>query len=53
MFTQFFIVIIALLSLVSALLVGSYFWAFCAMVMLLGGIHLIYKLKTGKDIGDK
>lgn len=27
---------------------GDYIWAFCGLVMSLSGVHLIYKLKSGK-----
>ncbi|GIU50467.1 hypothetical protein [Shewanella sp. KT0246] len=53
MFSQLFIFIIGVLSLVLGLKEGDYLWAFCGLIMTLSGINLIYNLKTGKNIWDK
>jgi hypothetical protein len=53
MFGQIFIFIIGVFGLIVGLQTGDCFWAFCGLVTSLSGIHLIYKLKTGKNIWDK
>jgi len=53
MFGQLFIFIIGIFSLIMGIQDGDYIWAFCGLVMSLSGFHLIYKLKTGKNIWDK
>jgi hypothetical protein len=56
MFGQIFIFIIGIFGLIVGIQTGDYFWAFCGLVTSLSGIHLIhliYKLKTGKNIWDK
>ena len=53
MFGQLFIFIIGIIGLVVGLQQGDYIWAFCGLVTSISGAHLIYKLKTGKNIWDK
>ncbi len=53
MFGQLFFFIIGIFSLAMGFQEGDYIWAFCGLVMSLSGVHLIYKLKTGKNIWDK
>ena len=53
MFGQLLIFIIGIFSLIIGIQDGNYFWAFCGLVMSLSGVHLVYKLKTGKNIWDK
>jgi hypothetical protein len=53
MFGQIFIFIIGVFGLIVGLQTGDYFWAFCGLVTLPSGIHLMYKLKTDKNIWDK
>ena len=53
MFVQIFVFIIGVFSLVMGLKEGDYLWAFAGLLMVLSGIHFIYKVKTGKNIWDK
>ncbi|WP_206486542.1 hypothetical protein [Thalassotalea sp. G2M2-11] len=53
MFGKIFVFIIGVFSLVMGLIEGDYLWAFAGFMMVLSGVHLIYKLKTGKNIWDK
>lgn len=53
MFGQIFVFIIGVFGLVMGLIEGDYLWAFSGLVMVVSGIHLIYKVKTGRNIWDK
>ena len=53
MFGRIFVFILGVFGLVMGLIEGDYLWAFAGLVMVLSGIHLIYKVKTGKNIWDK
>ena len=53
MFGQIFFFILGIFSLIMGIRDGNYIWAFSGLVMSLSGVHLVYKLKTGKNIWDK
>ena len=53
MFGQIFVFIIGVFGLVMGLIEGDYLWAFAGLIMVLSGIHLIYKVKTVKTSGTK
>ncbi|MBN8429362.1 hypothetical protein JF535_00730 [Microbulbifer salipaludis] len=50
---QIFVFIVGMIGLVVGLVEGDYLWAFAGLVVVLSGVHLIYKIKTGKNIWDK
>lgn len=53
MFGQIFVCIIGVFGLVIGLIEEDYLWSFIGSILALSSLHLIYKLKTGKNIWDK
>ena len=53
MFGQVFVFLTGVFGLVMGLNEGNYLWAIVGFSVALSGLHLIYKLKTGKSIWDK
>ena len=53
MFTQAFLFVIGIFSIVMGYREADYVWLIAGIVMSLSGVHLIYQLITGKSLFQK